>query len=61
MIYTDYCCYCIELRCGCILIAIIDVILRGLDRFVVDRKYRMSFCNPTDSLRSPFQVLRHWE
>lgn len=49
MIYTDYCCYCIELRCGCILIAIIDVILRGLDRFVVDRKYHMNFSIHTNS------------
>lgn len=40
MIYTDNCCFCIDLKCGCILIAIIDVILRGVDHFIVDRKYR---------------------
>lgn len=43
MIYTDNCCFCIDLRCGCILIAIVDVLLRGFDHFIVDRKYRMSF------------------
>lgn len=47
MIYTDNCCYCIDLRCGCILIAIVGVILRGIDHFIVDRKYRMRFlCYP---------------
>lgn len=38
MIYTDDFCCCIELRCGCILIAILEVLFRGLDRFFVDRK-----------------------
>lgn len=47
MIYTDNCCFCIDLRCGCILIAIVDVLLRGFDHFIVDRKYRMRIlCYP---------------
>ncbi|XP_001994991.2 uncharacterized protein LOC6568899 [Drosophila grimshawi] len=37
MIYTDNCCCCIELKCGCIIIAIVDVIIRGADHFIVDR------------------------
>ncbi|XP_017068824.1 uncharacterized protein LOC108106355 [Drosophila eugracilis] len=37
MIYTDNCCCCVELKCGCILIAIVEVLIRGLDRFFVDR------------------------
>ncbi|XP_017960005.1 uncharacterized protein LOC108653766 [Drosophila navojoa] len=36
MFYTDNCCCCVELKCGCILIAIFDVILRGIDRFLLD-------------------------
>ncbi|XP_068146718.1 uncharacterized protein [Drosophila tropicalis] len=43
MIYADNCCCCIELRCGCILIAIIDVLIRGVDRFFVDPDTWMGF------------------
>jgi len=39
MIYSENCCCCIELKCGCILIAIVEVLIRGLDRFFVDRKW----------------------
>ncbi|XP_017124821.1 uncharacterized protein LOC108144446 [Drosophila elegans] len=37
MIYSDNCCCCVQLKCGCILIAIVEVLIRGLDRFFVDR------------------------
>ncbi|XP_033154477.1 uncharacterized protein LOC117137228 [Drosophila mauritiana] len=37
MIYSDNCCCCVDLKCGCILIAIVEVLIRGLDRFFVDR------------------------
>ncbi|KAH8253930.1 hypothetical protein KR032_007673 [Drosophila birchii] len=43
MIYSDNCCCCIGLKCGCILIAIIEVLIRGLDRFFVDRKLIFGF------------------
>ncbi|KAH8363724.1 uncharacterized protein LOC110178333 [Drosophila serrata] len=43
MIYSDNCCCCIGLKCGCILIAIIEVLIRGLDRFFVDRDSVMGF------------------
>ncbi|XP_023160063.1 uncharacterized protein LOC111592219 [Drosophila hydei] len=35
MLYTDNCCCCVQLRCGCILIAIFEVILRGIDQFLL--------------------------
>ncbi|XP_070070071.1 uncharacterized protein [Drosophila takahashii] len=43
MIYSDNCCCCIELKCGCILIAIVEVLIRGLDRFFVDRDSVLGF------------------
>ncbi|XP_030375368.1 uncharacterized protein LOC115624695 [Scaptodrosophila lebanonensis] len=45
MIYTDDCCCCIELRCGCIIIAIIEVLLRGADRYFVDRDTWLGFAS----------------
>ncbi|XP_017836737.1 uncharacterized protein LOC108595962 isoform X1 [Drosophila busckii] len=36
MLYTDNFCCCIDLKCGCIIIAILEVIIRGVDRFLVD-------------------------
>ncbi|XP_022222709.1 uncharacterized protein LOC111074288 [Drosophila obscura] len=36
MIYVDECCCCLDLKCGCILIALIEVLIRGIDRFFVD-------------------------
>nr|DAA02436.1 TPA_inf: HDC05864 [Drosophila melanogaster] len=36
MIYSDNCCCCVDLKCGSILIAIVEVLIRGLDRFFVD-------------------------
>ncbi|XP_017146204.1 uncharacterized protein LOC108158433 isoform X1 [Drosophila miranda] len=36
MIYVDNCCCCMDLKCGCILIAIIEVLIRGIDRFFVE-------------------------
>ncbi|KAH8297042.1 hypothetical protein KR044_003995 [Drosophila immigrans] len=45
MIYTDSCCCCIDLKTGCILIAIIDVIVHGLDRFFVDRDSLLGFAS----------------
>ncbi|KAH8262281.1 hypothetical protein KR038_010209 [Drosophila bunnanda] len=43
MIYSDNCCCCIGLKCGSVLIAIIEVLIRGLDRFFVDRKLVVDF------------------
>ncbi|KAH8401436.1 hypothetical protein KR009_005454 [Drosophila setifemur] len=43
MIYSDNCCCCIGLKCGCILIAIVEVLIRGLDRFFVDRDSMLGF------------------
>ncbi|KAH8316279.1 hypothetical protein KR067_007048 [Drosophila pandora] len=43
MIYTDNCCFCIGLKCGCILISLIEVLIRGLDRFFVDRDSLLGF------------------
>nr|XP_016928266.1 uncharacterized protein LOC108008872 [Drosophila suzukii] len=43
MIYSENCCCCIELKCGCILIAIVEVLIRGLDRFFVDRDSILGF------------------
>ncbi|XP_017033231.1 uncharacterized protein [Drosophila kikkawai] len=43
MIYSDNFCCCIELKCGCILIAIIEVLIRGLDQFFVDRETVLGF------------------
>ncbi|KAL7735855.1 hypothetical protein ACLKA6_017853 [Drosophila palustris] len=45
MIYTDSCCCCIELRYGCILISIIEVLIRGIDRFFVDRDSLLGFAS----------------
>ncbi|EDW32938.1 GL10089 [Drosophila persimilis] len=36
MIYADNCCCCMDLKCGCILIAIVEVLIRGIDRFFVE-------------------------
>ncbi|SPP74974.1 uncharacterized protein LOC117592112 [Drosophila guanche] len=36
MIYVDECCCCLDLKCGCILIALIEVLIRGVDRFFVE-------------------------
>ncbi|KAH8321471.1 hypothetical protein KR074_005914 [Drosophila pseudoananassae] len=43
MIYTDNCCFCIGLKCGCILISLIEVLIRGMDRFFVDRESILGF------------------
>ncbi|XP_034477858.1 uncharacterized protein LOC117784270 isoform X2 [Drosophila innubila] len=45
MIYTDNCCCCIDLRQGCIIISIVDVLIRGIDRFFVDRDSLLGFAS----------------
>ncbi|XP_064536601.1 uncharacterized protein LOC135427106 [Drosophila montana] len=43
MIYTDNCCCCIELKCGCIIISIVEVIIRGVDRFLLDHDSMLGY------------------